>query len=389
MTDIIYPTHPDLTGMPTEFTPNKQAAPMANPYQVQTNPPQDYPQPAPQPAAMEPAAIQVVPYQPEPEPVQSQAAPVPAAVPAPVAAPVPAPVSEANLLEDVTWPNAETVAPAAPAAPTMAPVATPYIAPQVYAAPATPQTVQPAALNTAPSPAYPPMPSLQPSALQTGAAAIPLAAGAATAASGDASSKSLIGSLKQRFGGGNKTAKVKTPKVKKAKAKKGQVRVEEVKAAQPRLQALTQSLNASTPNIPTPNFQAPNIPVPNVQVPNFQTPNMPNVSGLADKAGGAMVAAGAMAGTAMAGTSMAEASKTKWSSKKLFIMGLLSGVILTFGSLALLDILTPKKEYAASAAPVVEKLNDDLAAGSTTAQTAVQEKVEESFLDEQLNDEAQ
>ena len=102
-----------------------------------------------------------------------------------------------------------------------------------------------------------------------------------------------------------------------------------------------------------------------------------------------MAAAGAMAGTAMAGTSMAEASKTKWSSKKLFIMGLLSGVILTFGSLALLDILTPKKEYAASAAPVVEKLNDDLAAGSTTAQTAVQEKVEESFLDEQLNDEAQ
>ena len=146
MTDIIYPTHPDLTGMPTEFTPNKQAAPMANPYQVQNNPPQDYPQSVPQPAAMEPAAIQAVPYQ--PEPVQPQAAPVPAAALAPVAAPVPAPVSEANLLEDVTWPNAET---AAPVAPTMAPVATPYVAPQDYAAPATPQTVQPAALNTAPS----------------------------------------------------------------------------------------------------------------------------------------------------------------------------------------------------------------------------------------------
>jgi len=46
MTDIIYPTHPDLTGMPAEFAQNNAAAPMANPYQTQPQnfPPQSYPQ---------------------------------------------------------------------------------------------------------------------------------------------------------------------------------------------------------------------------------------------------------------------------------------------------------------------------------------------------------
>jgi len=117
MTDIIYPTHPDLTGMPAEFAQNNAAAPMANPYQTQPQnfPPQSYPQTmAPQPVQSQPAQSQPVQPQPvqpqaaQPQPIQPQDYQQPLAAPVEHVAVAPEqPAADANLLQDVTWPTVE------------------------------------------------------------------------------------------------------------------------------------------------------------------------------------------------------------------------------------------------------------------------------------------
>lgn len=356
MTDIIYPSHPDLTGMPTEFVPNSPivgapavnvpSAPMPNPYQVQPQsnpagqtlyPPQNYPQTGqPHPAPTHPAPTHPAPNQPS-APQSELGSDGQSQVPV-----------DANLLQDVTWSNFTPIAASAPqTAPNPAPQLAPYSAPQP-----TPQT----ALNAAPSPAYPPMPMLQASGMQA-AAMVTAMTPAFTAPSFNApnmetdkdtdvvplktESKRLLGSIKQRFTSRKNKRAVKTD-------------------------LLTEPALDATPNPIIDNWNAPNI----------QTPNAGKIAqtdGLAK---------------------MVEVSKKPRSSRLAFLLGLLSGIVLTCILLAGLDLISQKKEYATVAAdgqapavagaPKLEKLNDDLA--ETSKFRAAAEDVSGGlFLDEQLS----
>ena len=384
MTDIIYPTHPDLTGMPAEFAQNNAAAPMANPYQTQPQnfPPQSYPQTmTPQPVQSQPAQSQPVQPQPvqpqaaQPQPIQPQdyqqslAAPVEHVAVAPEQ-----PAADTNLLQDVTWPTVEE----SPVAPQPVPQAISQAGIQAveYASQAMPQT----ALNAAPSPAYPPMPVLtaQTPQLAAGHAPFqrPLMKGKDAAAK-DEGSKSLFGSLKQRFGSKSKEAEVKIDAPKKVKAKKTKIKKAKVKTG------------ADVEEIFTPELFNPL--ADKLNVPNL--PNTDSLTAIPSAAAGAVT--GAVAGTvtgAVTGAAVkADKIKKPRFSPLAFLLGLLCGFGLAFVFLVLSDVFSPQKEYAkvesktSASQPVVEKLNDELIETVTESDATFEKGVEPVFLDEQLS----